>query len=329
MLREVNEVVFGTYSRLRLSSPRSRRRGRGCPRPTYLGGLGFGLKWNMGWMHDTLAYFSRDPVYRSYHQGEADLLASSTPGPRNFVLTLSHDEVVHTARAACLTKMPGDRWQQLANLRGPLLYAWMWAHPGKQMLFMGAELRPELGMGPRPEPSVVDSRRVGQPPPTLRPAHRPPTGSYLGLSRRCGKTTSPRLGLSGSTPATPTQSVLSFLPPPGAVPTGCGHVAVGGPPTLGGERWPASPTSRRSSATPTVSASAHPRGDGSSCSTPTPRSGAGAGSATPARCSAHQRPHHGLPYLRRSSILAAAVGPVPDPRTGRRLRSGPTTPLRR
>jgi 1,4-alpha-glucan branching enzyme len=108
-------------------------------RPTYLGGLGFGFKWNMGWMHDTLDYFHHDPVHRRFHHGELTfgLLYAWT---ENFILPLSHDEVVH-GKGSMLTKMPGDRWQQLANLRA--LYGWMWAHPGKQLLFMGNELAQE------------------------------------------------------------------------------------------------------------------------------------------------------------------------------------------
>ncbi len=138
LLREVNELVFGAYPGATMIAEESTA-WPGVSRPTYLGGLGFGLKWNMGWMHDTLAYFSTDPVYRSFHQGELTfgLIYAWT---ENFVLPLSHDEVVH-GKGSLLTKMPGDRWQQLANLRA--LYAWMWAHPGKQMVFMGAELAPE------------------------------------------------------------------------------------------------------------------------------------------------------------------------------------------
>jgi 1,4-alpha-glucan branching enzyme len=104
-------------------------------RPTYLGGLGFGLKWDMGFMHDTLAYFREDPVHRRYHHGRLTFRAVYARH-ENFVLPLSHDEVVH-GKGSLLDKMAGDSWQKFANLR--LLYAYMWAQPGKKLLFMGGE----------------------------------------------------------------------------------------------------------------------------------------------------------------------------------------------
>jgi 1,4-alpha-glucan branching enzyme len=104
--------------------------------PTEDGGLGFTHKWNMGWMHDTLAYFQQDPINRRWHHNQLTFALTYAYSER-FVLPLSHDEVVH-GKGSLLTKMPGDRWQQLANLRA--LYAWMYAHPGKKLLFMGAEL---------------------------------------------------------------------------------------------------------------------------------------------------------------------------------------------
>jgi 1,4-alpha-glucan branching enzyme len=107
----------------------------GVTRPTHLGGLGFGLKWNMGWMHDTLDYVSHEPIHRQYHHHEMTF-AMMYAYSEQFVLPISHDEVVH-GKGSLIGKMPGDRWQQLANMRAYLAY--MWAHPGKQLLFMGSE----------------------------------------------------------------------------------------------------------------------------------------------------------------------------------------------
>jgi 1,4-alpha-glucan branching enzyme len=107
-------------------------------RPTYVGGLGFGMKWDMGWMHDTLQYFERDPIHRHYHHGELTFRAIYAH-TENFVMPLSHDEVVH-GKGSLLGKMPGDDWQKFANLR--LLFGYQYALPGKKLLFMGSELAP-------------------------------------------------------------------------------------------------------------------------------------------------------------------------------------------
>jgi 1,4-alpha-glucan branching enzyme len=137
-LRELNEVVHGHDASVVMAAEESTA-WPGVSRPTYLGGLGFGFKWNMGWMHDTLEYFSKESVHRRYHHHELTF-ALVYAWNENFVLPLSHDEVVHGKRSL-LGKLPGDRWQRFANLRA--LYGLMWAHPGKKLLFMGGELAQE------------------------------------------------------------------------------------------------------------------------------------------------------------------------------------------
>ena len=137
-LRELNEVVYRREPGI-MSVAEESTAWPGVSRPTSAGGLGFGFKWNMGWMHDTLEYFSREPVHRRFHHNELTF-SIVYAFSENFVLPLSHDEVVHGKRSL-LAKMPGDRWQQFANLRA--LYGYMWAHPGKQLLFMGGELAQE------------------------------------------------------------------------------------------------------------------------------------------------------------------------------------------
>jgi 1,4-alpha-glucan branching enzyme len=134
-LQQLNEVVHGREPGV-VSAAEESTAWPGVSLPVYLGGLGFGFKWNMGWMHDTLDYFQRDPVYRSFHHHQLTF-ALMYAFSENFILPLSHDEVVH-GKGSLADKMPGDRWQKLANLRA--LYAFMWAHPGKKLLFMGGEL---------------------------------------------------------------------------------------------------------------------------------------------------------------------------------------------
>jgi 1,4-alpha-glucan branching enzyme len=134
-LKRFNEVVHKEYPDVLTFAEESTAWG-GISRPTYVGGLGFDMKWNMGWMHDMLQYIEKNPVHRRYHHNNLtfSLLYAFT---ENFVLPLSHDEVVH-GKGALLAKMPGDYWQQFANLRA--LYGYMYAHPGKKLLFMGGEI---------------------------------------------------------------------------------------------------------------------------------------------------------------------------------------------
>jgi 1,4-alpha-glucan branching enzyme len=133
-LRRLNEEVYRHFPDVQTIAEESTAWPM-VSRPVYLGGLGFGLKWDMGWMHDTLQYMHRDPIHRQYHHNEL-LFRMLYAFTENFVLPLSHDEVVH-GKGSLLSKMPGDCWQQFANLR--LLYGYQWAQPGKKLLFMGSE----------------------------------------------------------------------------------------------------------------------------------------------------------------------------------------------
>ena len=138
LLKELNAVVHAHHPGVMTIAEESTA-WPGVSRPTDTGGLGFTHKWNMGWMHDTLLYFAKDPVYRSFEH-EKLTFGLIYAWHENFISPLSHDEVVH-GKGSLLGKMPGDRWQRFANLR--TLYGWMWAHPGKQLLFMGGELAQE------------------------------------------------------------------------------------------------------------------------------------------------------------------------------------------
>ncbi|MDZ7729676.1 MAG: 1,4-alpha-glucan branching protein GlgB [Dehalococcoidia bacterium] len=133
-LKAFNEVIYGESSGA-ITIAEESTAWPAVSHPTYAGGLGFGFKWNMGWMHDTLMYMSRDPIYRRYHQGTLTF-SMIYAYSENYVLSLSHDEVVH-GKASLLHKMPGDEWQQFANLR--LLYGYQYAFPGKKLNFMGSE----------------------------------------------------------------------------------------------------------------------------------------------------------------------------------------------
>jgi 1,4-alpha-glucan branching enzyme len=134
-LKRFNETVYEHYPYVHTIAEESTSWPM-VSRPTYLGGLGFGMKWDMGWMHDTLEYFSKDPVYRKYEHNKLTFRLIYA-FHENFVLPFSHDEVVH-GKGSLLRKMPGDDWQKFANLR--LLLGYMYAQPGKKLLFMGGEI---------------------------------------------------------------------------------------------------------------------------------------------------------------------------------------------
>ncbi len=145
-LRRMNELSYGQHPGIMTVAEESTA-WAGVSRPTWTGGLGFGFKWNMGWMHDTLDFMSKEPIHRRWHHSKMTfglLYAFS----ENFVLPLSHDEVVH-GKGSILGRMPGDDWQKFANLRA--YYGFMWGHPGKKLLFMGQEFAqgPENGISSR------------------------------------------------------------------------------------------------------------------------------------------------------------------------------------
>jgi 1,4-alpha-glucan branching enzyme len=133
-LKELNEEVYRSFPDVQTIAEESTAFPK-VSRPTFDGGLGFGMKWMMGWMHDTLEYFGKEPIYRKYHQNDITF-SLAYAFTENFMLPLSHDEVVY-GKQSILGRMPGDEWQKFANLR--LLYGYMFTHPGAKLLFMGGE----------------------------------------------------------------------------------------------------------------------------------------------------------------------------------------------
>jgi len=133
-LKRCNEVCYERFPGIVTMAEESTS-WPGVSRPTFAGGLGFGMKWNMGWMNDSLRYISKEPIYRRFHQGEITF-SMLYAFHEHFILVLSHDEVVH-GKSSFLNKMPGDQWQKFANAR--MFLAWMWAHPGKKLIFQGIE----------------------------------------------------------------------------------------------------------------------------------------------------------------------------------------------
>lgn len=134
-LKELNQEIYASFPDVQTIAEESTAF-PGVSKPVFLGGLGFGMKWMMGWMHDTLDYFSKDPVYRKYHQNDITF-SLAYAFSENFMLPLSHDEVVY-GKNSILGRMPGDEWQRFANLR--LLYGYMFTHPGTKLNFMGGEI---------------------------------------------------------------------------------------------------------------------------------------------------------------------------------------------
>ena len=195
-LQELNEVLHAREPGI-ISAAEESTAWPGVSRPTYVGGLGFGFKWNMGWMHDTLDYFAHDPIHRRYHH-HGLTFSLMYAFSENFILPLRHDEVVH-GKGTIYSRMPGDHWQKLANVRA--LYAYQWAHPGQAAAVHG----PGVRAGRR----VVGRALAGLAPARTTPATRAcsrwcaTSTTPTATSPRCGSATATRRASSGSRPTTP------------------------------------------------------------------------------------------------------------------------------
>ena len=152
-LRRFNTELFARFPQATTAAEESTAWPQ-VSRPVEYGGLGFGYKWNMGWMHDTLKYIGKDPIHRKHHHGDI-LFGLHYAFSENFILPLSHDEVVHGKRSI-LGRMPGDDWQRFANLRA--YYSFMFGHPGKKLMFMGCEFAPGARMESRSFAGLAPAR---------------------------------------------------------------------------------------------------------------------------------------------------------------------------
>ena len=249
--------------------------------PTYVGGLGFDLKWNMGWMNDTLRYIEHEPIHRQYHQ---DVLTFSMlyAFTENFLLPFSHDEVTH-GKHSLLYKMPGDEWQRFANLR--LLYTYMFTHPGKKLLFMGGEFGQGRGMGQHRRPPLVCP---GLPLPPGDPAAGADlNGLYRDVPCPARRVTSSGRGFDWIDCHDAQNSVLVYLRRTGTT-----------------SSWSSS-TSPRCRARATASACPRPGAIGS-CSTPIPSDYAGSGMGNQERPLVADE----LPWMGRSHSVVITLPPL-------------------
>ena len=196
-LRRFNTEVFARFPHATTAAEESTAWPQ-VSRPVEYGGLGFGYKWNMGWMHDTLNYISKDPIHRKHHHGDI-LFGLHYAFSENFILPLSHDEVVHGKRSI-LGRMPGDDWQRFANLRA--YYGFMFGHPGKKLLFMGCEFAQESEWN---HDRSLDWHLLEQADARRHPVAGPrPQPALSRHCRRCTSSIAIRPASNGSSPTTPT-----------------------------------------------------------------------------------------------------------------------------